>query len=229
MNIPIFNLPKRIAPSAWIEHTPFAMAIMRMHEPLNMVELGVHNGVSYCAFCDAVKEHALRTRCFGVDTWQGDAHAGFYDKEVYENLREFHDANYSGFSTLIRASFDHALKIFADGSIDLLHIDGFHTYEAVKHDFESWVPKMSGRGIVLMHDTAERQPGFGVWQMIKELRARYPVFEFYHEHGLGVVFVGKDSRNGSIGELLFGDAKEQECVRMIFAALGARVALINKR
>jgi hypothetical protein len=222
MEIKLLDLPNRIAPSAWIEHTPFAMAIMRMHEPITMAELGVHNGVSYCAFCDAVKKYSLRTRCFGIDTWKGDAQAGFYDENVYEDLRGFHDQNYSEFSTLIRASFDHALKmVFADEALDLLHIDGFHTYEAIDHDFESWIPKMSHKGIILMHDTAERQPGFGVWKKIAELRNRYPVFEFFHEHGLGVVFVGKDSCNGDAGDLLLkGDG---DFIRDLFFTLGRRV------
>ncbi len=38
----------------------------------------------------------------------------------------------------MRMLFNEALELFSDESIGLLNIDGFHTYEAVRNDFESW-------------------------------------------------------------------------------------------
>jgi hypothetical protein len=90
-----------------------------------VVELGTHTGVSYSAFCHAVKTLQLSTRCFAVDTWRGDEHAGFYPDRVFNDISKFNLVNYASFSTLIRSTFDAALEKFEDGSIDLLHIDGY--------------------------------------------------------------------------------------------------------
>ena len=148
-------------------------------------------------FCQAVQRLHLATRCFAVDTWIGDEHAGFYGDEVYDEVCA-HNRRYDAFSRLIRSDFSDACGEFADGSIDLLHVDGCHTYEAVRHDFESWLPKLSSHGVMLFHDTAEYSNGFGVHRLWEELRGRYPHFEFRHGHGLGIIGVGdRTSRAGA--------------------------------
>jgi len=148
--------------SAWFEHIPFAHWLVQVVSPRILVELGTHAGVSYSAFCESVLRSNLATQCFAVDTWKGDEHASFYGEEVFFDFERFHSARYSSFSELLRSTFDEALNYFADNSIDLLHVDGCHTYEAVRHDFESWSCKLSERSVVLFHDTNTRERDFGV-------------------------------------------------------------------
>src|SRR5215472_4072976 len=165
-----FSYPERDAPSAWTQHIPFGMLLIDLLRPRQLVELGTHRGVSYCAFCQAVKQLSVDCRCFAVDNWEGDEHSGFYGPEILAELRDHQVGRYESFSTLIQSQFDDARDLFADGSIDLLHVDGFHTYEAVKHDIDTWLPKLSERGVLVLHDIAEHGRGFGVWKLWAELK-----------------------------------------------------------
>jgi glycosyltransferase involved in cell wall biosynthesis len=218
---PIFAEASRAkVASAWLGHVPFAQWLVAASRPGLIVELGTHNGVSYSAFCDAVLANHLPTRAAAIDTWQGDAQAGFYGEEVYNDFKAFHDPRYASFSKLIRASFDDALIDFDDGSIDLLHIDGEHSYAAVRHDFESWKLKLSDRGIILLHDTQVREEGYGVWQFWAELRQIYPGFEFEHASGLGVLGVGSHLAAPVAALLAETRLDTIKRIRRRFAALG---------
>jgi Methyltransferase domain len=220
---PIFWRAERLGtPSAWWQHVPFAHWIVTVFRPQLLVELGTQAGVSYSAFCQAVVRANLETRCYAVDTWLGDAHAGFYGEDVFEDLSRFHDPRYASFSTLLRSTFDEALSHFSDGTVDLLHIDGLHTYEAARHDFESWRPKISARGIVMFHDTNERAGDFGVWRLWNELRQQFPGFEFLHGHGLGVLAVGNNMDPAISALCELSDPASVARVRGRFAVSGER-------
>lgn len=179
-------------PYAWVGHMPFARVLVNIMKPDVIVELGTHTGNSFCTFCQAVEEAGLDTSCYGVDTWAGDIQAGFYGNDVYEKLQSYVEATYDRSAKLLRMFFDEALDVIKDDSIDLLHIDGLHTYEAVRHDYDTWKPKLSSRGVVLFHDTQVFDRGFGVHELWAELREDYPSFEFKHSHGLGVLLVGNE-------------------------------------
>lgn len=217
----IFSAPLRIAPHYWAGHIPFAMFLVDILKPKVFVELGTYYGVSYCAFCQAVKELNLDTRCYALDTWQGDGITWSYDmNEVLEDLGKHHDPLYGAFSRLTRSTFDDALNSFEDEEIDLLHIDGFHPYESVKHDYETWLPKMSRRGVILFHDINVRQKDYGVWMLWNEVSQLYPHFEFFHEHGLGVLAVGSDVP-ASLKELLLEqDEISKMNIRRFFFEMG---------
>lgn len=214
--------PLWLEETAWAGHIPFAMFLVGAIRPRVLVELGAYRGVSYCAFCQAVKFVNSDTKCYAVDTWAGDEHAGLLEAGVLARLRTHHDPLYTDFSRLVRATFDEALKHFDNGSVDLLHIDGFHTYEAVKHDFETWKSKMSECGIVIFHDINVRERDFGVWKFWDEIKKEFPHFEFLHSHGLGAVLIG-ESIPENLRFLFSADEKETTTIRRFFQTLGDRI------
>jgi len=221
----LFWEPLRLVPpDPWVGHLPFAYWLIKVSKPAMLLELGTHTGNSYFAFCQALASLNTAARAYAVDTWQGDEHAGFYGDEILGELRRHHDPLYGKFSRLIQNTFDDAAAHFPNGGVTLLHIDGFHTYEAVRHDWETWSPKMASAGVVLFHDINVRERDFGVWRLWDELVAELPHFAFKHGHGLGVLAAGSEvpERLRWLFEL---DADAAATIHGFFFALGNRISL----
>lgn len=177
----------------WAGHKYFAYDLIRNLKPKKIVELGTHLGCSLFSFAQAVQDGKLDTQLDAIDTWEGDEHSGEYGRLILLRVKEIQKLCYSKIKmNLLRKTFDEANREFKDNSIDLLHIDGLHTYKIIKHDFENWFNKVKENGIILLHDTAVKQWGFGVYKLLAEIQKDFRIIHFDHSYGLGVVF--KDSK-----------------------------------
>lgn len=92
--------------------------------------------------------------------------------------------NYEGNShetTLIAAVKDN--NIYND--VDMLHIDGDHTYEGVKSDFENFKSLVKPGGIIVFHDVVGIPDVAKFWNEVKEI---YPETfrEISHDGGWGI-------------------------------------------
>jgi glycosyltransferase involved in cell wall biosynthesis len=217
------QMPQRLTSiTSWHGHIPFAMFLVDVLRPKMIVELGTHYGDSYCAFCQAIKYLKLDTRSYAVDTWQGDSQSGFYGPEVLADLRFYHDPLYGSFSRLIQSTFDEALTHFNNETIDLLHIDGYHIYDIVKHDFESWLPKVSPQGVLLLHDINVLEKDYGARKFWDEIKIKFPHFEFLHSHGLGIIVRGK-TYSKELQSIIGAQTEEIAEIRDFFAQLGNKI------
>lgn len=223
--------PLHMVFSTWVDHLPFGYDLVAALRPKLLVELGTHKGLSYFTFCQSMKENEIDGLCYAIDTFQGDEHTDKYDESVFNAVNNHNRQNYHGFSYLMRMFFNDALRHFNEDSIDLLHIDGFHTYEAVSEDFANWYPKVKPGGIILFHDVKARLQDFGAWKFWDEVSTQHETFTFNHGFGLGVLRKpgGDRSQDPDLLKLLFENQTEQTSAAMRAFYVHASKHLENTR
>ncbi|MAT91744.1 MAG: hypothetical protein CME59_04025 [Halioglobus sp.] len=215
--------PKRVVFSTWIDHICFAYDLVAAIRPKLIAELGVYNGLSFFTFCQSMVENDIDGVAYGIDCWEGDEHTDAYDDSIYEDCAEHARDHYRGMTYLLRMFFQEALQHFNDDSIDLLHIDGLHTYEAIQEDFTTWYPKVKPGGIVLFHDVMAKIKDFGAWKYFEELEQEHEeTFKFNHGFGLGVLRKpGGERKPDPLLDMLFsGDEETEKRLRQFYVHAG---------
>ena len=177
----------------WEGHRDFVYDLINFVKPGMITELGSQYGCSLFTFCQSVKDNGLDAKIRAVDMWSGDIGAPDTGEEVFALVNKIKDKFFSNLDIkLYQMRFDDALPDFQDGSIDILHIDGGHTFEDVDHDLKTWLPKLSEDGIILFHDVySDIDDGSCVhWRETKKKYSNF--FDFEHSCGLGVLFPKSD-------------------------------------
>jgi glycosyltransferase involved in cell wall biosynthesis/SAM-dependent methyltransferase len=141
-----------------------------------IVEIGSFMGLSAIVMAHAlIANQNEGARLYCVDTWQGSPeHQQMQvvkEKQLYDIfIRNIQDAGVDHLICPIRKRSTEAAADFADESVDLIFIDGDHSFEACYADLKAWYPKLKSGGILIGHDCV---PGSGVSQALEKFAAEY--------------------------------------------------------
>lgn len=162
------------------------------HGPINVLEIGSYKGGSLYQWmkaadsesyfisisADADDHDLLRKMMAWADQWQ---------QVIYITTVDSHEP---GIVTLVR-------DLLAGSQLDFLFIDGDHSYEGSKADFENYGPLVRPGGLIVLQDIlfAARHPECRVDLLWRDIKwAGYKTQEFYTSPeqsglGIGVVYV----------------------------------------
>lgn len=123
------------------------------------LEIGSYLGASSLILAKGLPPNS---KLYCVDTW-GNHAMSEGQWETYERFIQNTKAVKEKISPIRAWSLEAAKKF--DKKIDLLFLDGDHSYKGIKSDVDAWLPKLNSGGIVVVHDIGWAD---GVKKVVKE-------------------------------------------------------------
>lgn len=165
----------------WLQHSPlphiyegiegwfseedaafYKFAVESVKGPAHFVELGSYKGRSsaYMAVEIANSNKDIKFDC--IDVWLPNLMYGDLDFVTFKrnmlHLVMYHNP--------IKMEITAASKFYEDNSLDMVFIDADHSYEAVKNDIATWLPKVKKDGGMLAgHDITHEPVQTAVMEM----------------------------------------------------------------
>lgn len=138
---------------SWGDLLEIYKRLIQRKKPLNgMIELGVWRGGTLWLFAEFVKPD---TPLIAIDRPDSvEQHDGRNLKALNRIIQRLIDDGHDVHFLHERGDdvYDDIERLLPRRKVDLLHLDGDHTYEGAKIDFERYTPFVRRGGIVLMHD-----------------------------------------------------------------------------
>ena len=157
---------------------PYAITKLIAECPDNgtFVEIGCWQGKSSIHAAKQARLTGKNIKVYSVDTFEGtkdekyhQQHINKLDKSLYEMaLENIKKHNVENIVTLIKNDSVEASKDFVLQGVDVVFIDGDHSYQGCKRDIEAWWSKLKQGGIMAGDDYAPEFPG--VIKAVDELK-----------------------------------------------------------
>jgi predicted O-methyltransferase YrrM len=164
--------------------------------PEHLMEIGTAKGGTLFLFCQVASANA---QVISVDLPAGKFGGG-YTASKSKLYRAFAKGNQEIVLMRKNAHDSETLNevkgILSGSKLDFLFIDGDHTYEGVKQDFQMYHTLVRRGGIIGFHDIVEGPPELvgGVHRFWTEIKDSYRFNEFINElnqvtYGVGIIYI----------------------------------------
>jgi len=169
--------------------------LVKAARPQIVVEIGSARGRSTCFMGLALKENGSG-KIYAIDPHTQTNWNDADSVDTYEILKNnVNSLGLNGVVEILRSTSEEVAGTWKL-SIDILFIDGDHSYEGAKRDWELFSPFVKPFGSVVFHDTLwdlnpdseYARPDMGVPRLVDELRQHgYPVITLDQDFGVSVI------------------------------------------
>jgi predicted O-methyltransferase YrrM len=172
------------------------MEILQKHKPKYVLEIGTAGGGSLFMLSQVIEDDAV---LISIDLPNGQFGGGYPENRItlYNSF-----AKTSQKIKLIRQD-SHSLEslksikmVLKENDLDFLFIDGDHSYEGVKKDFELYAPLVKKNGLIALHDIVQGSPenvgGVPIfWKQLKEKHKHVEIVRDWKQggYGIGVIYI----------------------------------------
>ena len=141
----------------------YTRIVKELSDGSHFVEIGAFYGKSSAYMAVELANSCKKIKFDVIDTWRGSPEHqidGWDKQEMMINDTAFDAFQQNmlpakGYYNPIKLSSMEASKLYQDGSLDFVFIDADHSYDAVKTDVETWLPKIKKDGYIGGHDYTE--------------------------------------------------------------------------
>lgn len=160
-----------------------------MDNPKNYLEIGVHNGTSMSYAVSTTK----KINCYGIDLFESSHDTKYRPDNLQQdrtlNNIEKNNSSDSRIRLIKGDSTDKKTHQFLENmlrkeKIDLLFIDGNHTYDYIKSDFYNYEKYLRNGGFLIIDDYEPRYPGIVKFVSEIENRQDFKFVGVYKENDL---------------------------------------------
>jgi len=171
------------------------LKIFKELNPKYILEIGTANGGTLFCFCKLAEDDAT---IISIDLPEGPFGGGYPEWKIpiYQAFAKKNQKLY-----LLRKdshqqeTLEEVKKILNGNHLDFLFIDGDHSYEGVKKDFEMYSPLVRKGGIIAFHDIVKHPPDTGcevgkLWNEIKNSFNFKEIIKDINQNwaGIGVIY-----------------------------------------